>query len=275
MLLTLNERELFVACHAPRDDICKQDLLMIHGAGHDHRIWHDVAAALTRLGYRVFVPDLPGHGQSTGPVIRGIEQLADWTLALSDHLELNPVLIGHSMGSLIALHAAALQPERLSALVLMGSVAPMPVAPALLQAAEHDRTQAYALINRWSFASAGDDLAASARLESLAQHNLDLMNAQPDGVLAADLHSCNDYCAGLEVAQKITTPTLMLCGARDKMTPVKAAAALHDALAQKVQPSMVTLAGVGHTMMREDPRAVVAALDDFLGQLTPSRTLRT
>ena len=130
-------------------------ILLIHGAGHDRGVWQAVTAGLAAAGRRVIVPDLPGHGDSAGEAAGAVDTMAAWVLAFADAAGLERFeLAGHSMGSLIALAAAAAAPARIIRLHLLGSLAPMPVAPFLLDAARSDPAQAHALINKFSFAPA-------------------------------------------------------------------------------------------------------------------------
>ena len=82
--------------------------VFIHGAGHDHSVWTLQTRYFASHGWNVVAPDLPGHGSSGGPALASIEALADWVLALLTTLgPEQAMLVGHSMGSLIALEAAA------------------------------------------------------------------------------------------------------------------------------------------------------------------------
>ena len=100
-------------------------ILLIHGAGHDRGVWQAVAAGLAAAGRRVIVPDLPGHGDSEGEANGTVDAMAAWVLAFADALGLERFeLAGHSMGSLIALAAAAAAPARIVRLHLLGSLAP-------------------------------------------------------------------------------------------------------------------------------------------------------
>lgn len=118
-------------------------ILLIHGAGHDRGVWQAVTAGLAAAGRRVIVPDLPGHGDSAGEAAGAVDTMAAWVLAFADAAGLERFeLAGHSMGSLIALAAATAAPARIVRLHLLGSLAPMPVAPLLLEAARNDPAQA-------------------------------------------------------------------------------------------------------------------------------------
>lgn len=72
---------------------------------------------------RIIVPDLRGHGGSSRPAVGyGMDTLATDVLGLLDALQVeSAVVLGHSMGSLVAQRIATLAPERVEALVLVGS----------------------------------------------------------------------------------------------------------------------------------------------------------
>uniref|UniRef100_UPI0035B10921 alpha/beta fold hydrolase n=1 Tax=Zoogloea sp. TaxID=49181 RepID=UPI0035B10921 len=93
-------------------DAARPTVVFIHGAGHDHSVWTLQSRYFASHGWNVLAPDLPGHGQSAGPQLTSIEALADWVLALLAELQIaGATLVGHSMGSLIALEAAARAPN--------------------------------------------------------------------------------------------------------------------------------------------------------------------
>ncbi|MDO9599411.1 MAG: alpha/beta hydrolase [Azoarcus sp.] len=241
-------------------------VVLIHGAGHDHSVWNYQARHLAHHGYGVLVPDLPGHGASHGTPLRDIDAMASWLLDLADAVGCTRMrLVGHSMGSLIALAAAAKAGDQVERLVLVGSVAPMPVAPVLIDAARDDRDRAHAMINQWSYSPAAQLGASATPGTSLPGTNQRLMERQPAGVLATDLQACNAWLDGLEVAAAIRCPTLLVCGERDQMTPARAVKPLCDALVNAAGGArMMTLPGAGHAMMAESPRALSDAIGKFL-----------
>jgi len=87
------------------------------------------------------------------------------------------------------------------------------------------------------------------------------MRRTPPGVLHADLMACHAWAGGLEAAERVRAPALVLMGARDLMAPPKSAQALIETLAK---PRVVTLPDTGHAMMAEQPDAVLDALRAFL-----------
>ena len=105
----------------------QQDVLLIHGTwGHGHE-WDDFSAELTERGYRVHAPTLPAHGRPADIDIWGTaEQVAglgllDYVEALvadARAMETPPLIVGHSLGGLLAQLVAARVPHR--GLVLLG-----------------------------------------------------------------------------------------------------------------------------------------------------------
>ncbi len=115
-------------------------VVFLHGAGMDRSIWASQTRAFGGRGWDALAVDLPGHGGSAGPALGDIGAMADWTLALLTAAgSERAALVGHSMGALIALEAAARAPERVTRLALVGVAAKMPVHPDLLAAAEANR----------------------------------------------------------------------------------------------------------------------------------------
>lgn len=240
-------------------------IVFLHGAGNDHSVWALQTRAFAARGWNVLAPDLPGHGRSGGDALDTIEALADWTLRLLDAAGIpRCALVGHSMGSLVALHVAATAPERVTRLALVGSVFPMPVAPALLEQARHDPPAAHALINQWSFAPAS--LLGRSAVPGLnpAAVNERLLQRQPVATLPRALQACNAYAGGFDAAARIACPTLLLSAAQDRMTPPKALAPLAAAFPPALMPQRVVIPGAGHAMMNEAPGPLLEALTRFM-----------
>jgi pimeloyl-ACP methyl ester carboxylesterase len=97
-------------------------VVFVHGAMHDHSVWTLLARWFAHHGFCVLAPDLPGHGKSAGPPLESVEAIAAWLLALQGAAGVDAAsLVGHSMGSLVALEAAAQAPQRAQRLVMIGT----------------------------------------------------------------------------------------------------------------------------------------------------------
>ncbi|MDQ0380492.1 alpha/beta fold hydrolase [Amycolatopsis thermophila] len=120
--LTLDGRIGFVQDAAPREPN-GTTVVLVHTAGQSGVQWRHALRPLTDLGYRLIVPDLPGHGHSEPPAagaIRDLRDYADWLVRLLDVLAVpRPVVVGCSIGGKIAQDLAARHGARFAAAVSM------------------------------------------------------------------------------------------------------------------------------------------------------------
>ena len=238
-------------------DPAKRTAVFIHGAGLDHSSFALQSRYFGYHGWNVLAIDLPAHGRSAGPALASIAAMADWVVKVLDSQTISTAsLIGHSMGSLIAVDAAARHPARVARIALIGTAYPMKVSEAFLGAAQRNEYTAYDMSTIWGHAPQvplgnnpnpgmwmyGD---AQARLERLAP-----------GVLYADLKACNDFT----LSGSVKCPALFVLGKRDVMTPVRAAKQLQDAIPGA---KTVLVDYSGHTLMAEAPDATLDALISF------------
>jgi pimeloyl-ACP methyl ester carboxylesterase len=107
-------------------------VLCVHTAGQSGVQWRHVAPGLTARGFRVIVPDLPGHGRSApapGGPIRDLSMYGAWCAQLLQRLALPaPFVVGCSIGGKIALDLAIRCGPTLSGVVAMAADAGMPKA---------------------------------------------------------------------------------------------------------------------------------------------------
>ncbi|SNT20535.1 Pimeloyl-ACP methyl ester carboxylesterase [Noviherbaspirillum humi] len=239
-------------------------VVFIHGAQHDHSVWALQSRYFAHHGHAVLAPDLPGHGRSGGPALTSVDAMAQWILALLDAAGVEKALLaGHSMGSLIALQAAADAPQRVCKLALLATAFPMRVSPALLETSREKPQQAIDMVNIWSHSGIAQKPSFPGPGFSVQGGNRRLMQriaqTNPEPVFHTDFSACNAYAGGEEAARAVTCPTLFLLGQSDQMTPPKAAARLTTALPQ----AKVTQLPCGHALMTDQPDAVLDHLFDF------------
>jgi pimeloyl-ACP methyl ester carboxylesterase len=258
MNLQVNGKQAFVATGGREFAASLPAVVLIHGAGFDHTTWALHSRWFAHNGFSVLAPDLPGHGRSAGPTLASIAEMADWVAALLDAARASKAhLIGHSMGSLIALETAARHPDKVAALSLIGTAATMTVGPDLLKAAEANDPAAIDMVSIWGLgysAELGGSLAPGLWMHGNAQRTL--QHCAP-GVLFSDLSACNAYADALTSAAKVKVPTSVILGERDMMTPAKAGKALAAAIPNA---RTVVLTGAGHMMMSERPDELLAAI---------------
>ncbi len=237
-------------------------VILVHGNGLDHTIWQLQTRHIANRSRRAIAVDLPGHGQSEGPPMNSIHEMSDWLLRFIDAAEIDTAtLVGHSMGSFIALEAAANFPERIDKLCLMGISEKMPVHPELLAAAKHNDILAAELIVFWGLgqkAQLGGHPSPGLWVHGASKT---LLSNAKDGTLFAGLSACNSYQGAAKAATKIKCQTLLILGNDDKMTPAKGAAPL----ASSIQHSKtIIIEDCGHMMLIERPNQVHKALMPFL-----------
>jgi pimeloyl-ACP methyl ester carboxylesterase len=231
-------------------------VVLIHGAGGNYLSW---PTQLRRLhGYRVYALDLPGHGKSTGAGRQSIlaysEAIVSWLAAVGVS---KAILIGHSLGSAIALSMSLDFPDIPSGLVLIGTGARMKVNSALLEEYSSQTTFLNAIEKTvsWSFC----DETPKRLVELVGQR----MTETRQGVLYGDFLACAAFDA-VDRLNQIKQPVLVLCGEQDKMTPCREAQFLADHLEKSV---LKLIPRAGHMVMLEQPEAVAEEVRIFLPRI--------
>src|SRR6476619_3837693 len=244
MRILVNGSHTFVATGGKDFDSSLPAIVFLHGAGMDHSVWALLARAFAHHGYAVLAPDLPGHGRSAGKPLTSIAALIDVAGAKAARL------VGHSMGSLVALETAARHPDKVTGLGLIATTATMRVSDDLLNAAranDHDAVDMIAIWGEGYRASLGGSQAPGLWMLGGAERLLE--RAQP-GAIFADLSACNAYQDALSTAAKITVPSIVIQGSRDLMTPAKGGKALAAAIPNC---RLALIEGAGHMLMSERP----------------------
>jgi pimeloyl-ACP methyl ester carboxylesterase len=230
------------------DSASGHPVVFLHGAGADHTVWRFQTRRLAHQGYRVLAPDLPGHGRSAGEPRESIPAWGEWLLSFLDEQVDGPAtVVGHSMGGLIAMQAAATRPEAFSRLIVVGSGRSMPVHPHLLDAARHDLPQAAALIAGWSLpgAARGGHLEPGTWQKGGIER---LVERSRPGVLATDLEACTACQVPVEA---ILVPSDVIVGSQDRMAGRRAG----EELAAVIPGATLhVIEGAGHDPMIQLPR---------------------
>jgi len=237
-------------------------VLFVHGSGLDHTVWILQSRYFAHHGYNVLALDLPGHGRSEGPFLPSVEDMADWVIQVMDAATVaQAAMVGHSMGALVTLEAAARYPARISSLSLLGISVPMPVTETLLSAAAAGEHTAIDMVNIWAH-SAGAQIGGNPVPGMwMTGGGVRLLERSSPGALHNDLKACNDYQAGLESAARISCPVTLLLGEQDVMASPRSAAELLGAIDGA---RSVVLPSCGHMMMAEQPDGVLDALKGAL-----------
>jgi pimeloyl-ACP methyl ester carboxylesterase len=280
MKLQIDGREAYAYTGGKPFDPALPTVALVHGAMQDHSVWALQSRWLAHHGHAVLAFDLPGHGRSGGPALPSIEALAAWLIEAlhaagagsgSGHV----ALIGHSMGSLVALEAAARLSERAavagppapSHLLMIGTAFPMRVPPALLELSLTDPLIAIDRVNAFSHSTHAAKPSNPGPGTWLHGASRALMRRQQAAYAAGghgnlfhhDFGVCDCYAGALQAAAQVACPVRLLLGTQDSMTLPKDSAALASALHAPRQ-----WLATGHALMAEDPDGVLHALREFL-----------
>ena len=262
MKFLVQQQPAYVYTGGKAFDAAKPSVVFIHGSANDHSVWTLQARYFAHHGWNALAVDLPGHGKSFGDAKMSIASSADWLINLLDNGAIKrAAIVGHSMGSLIALDVAARHANRVSQLALIGTSVPMPVTDVLMDAAKNNPQDAFDMLNIWGHAPQlrwGRN--PSPGTSSMMSYKRLLEQSRP-GVLATDLAACHAFLPDEKYFYAVKAPTLVVAGGRDMMTPQKSALAL---AARIVGCRVETIDDAGHAMMQEAPGKVVDALKKFL-----------
>ena len=257
MKINVNGAEVFAATGGKDFHASKPVVIFLHGAGFDHSTWALFTRWHAHNGWSVLAPDLPGHGLSGGEPLKSIAEMADWVAALIEAAGAKQArLVGHSLGSLIAVETAARHPDKVASLGLIGTATAMPVSEALLNAAKTNSPDAFAMMTIWGFghrAGLGGSLSPG---NWMIGKGLRVLEAAKPGVLFTDLAASNAYDAS-EAAKKVNVPTTIVLGERDLMTPARNGKALAALIPNA---KTVVLLAAGHMMLAEKPDDVLKAI---------------
>lgn len=241
----------YQAYHA--DDTNRKPLVLIHGEGGDHLSWPRQIRRLT--GYRVFTPDLSGHGKSRGHGLQRISAYAEIIIDWLNKLELPKVfLCGHSMGGAIALWIAVHNPERVRGLVLIGTGARLPVNLTLIEDLSDAKVYGATVDNicRWSFSMHADPRVINNVKKQMVK-------TRPS-VLQGDFRACDAFNLSGQLDQ-VQAPVLIVIGELDKMTPLRFSEELEGGIQDA---ELVVLPQTGHMVPLEKPQSTSDLVRTFL-----------
>ncbi|MFJ7072049.1 alpha/beta fold hydrolase [Streptomyces sp. NPDC098781] len=230
-------------------------LVFVHGWTADRHRWDHQLAHFSKTR-RVVRLDLRGHGESSGAGVRTIDALAEDVLALLGHLEIERfVIVGHSMGGMIAQTIALAHPERVERMVLVNSIGKMAYSRgrALLMAAS-------TLVPFKLFVATNIQRAFAPGYprEEIREYIRASADTPRDVVMT--LYGAMRAFDVLDKVGDITTPTLMVHGYHDIQLPLSQMLRM----AKAYPDAVVRVVDAGHELPVEKPAELTTALDRFL-----------
>lgn len=270
MQFLVQQQPAYVAIGSNGFDRTRPTTVLIHGAANNHRVWHGAidALSLQQPAVNWLAPDLPGHGNTFADAKPSVESYADWIINLMDNGAIEKAtLIGHSMGSLIALDCAKRYAARVNALALIGTSAPMSVAAKILSLARDDADAAYDTLVRASFhVQKNVDGTFPPPTPAMLAYRTLLGDSRP-GILHNDMTACNEYAIDTNALATIRARTLVIIGEHDRMTPRAAAEAVATSLPNA---TAVVIQHAGHMVLSEASTQVLKAIGAFCVEYLPS-----
>ena len=207
MRIQVNGETVYCYTNSRDIDHDKPSIVFVHGSGMDHTVWTLTSRHFARHGNNVISIDLPGHGRSGGTPLATVEDMSSWVMSVLDTLEISKAaLVGHSLGSLIALECAASHSDRVRAIALVGTTSPMPVSDAILNAAEADDHAAFDMLTQWGFSKRHQFGGNRNSGIWMIGNTLRLYERSGPGVLFHDMRACNEYTSGQIKLQRSPAP---------------------------------------------------------------------
>ena len=244
-----------------RTEPAGRKVLYVHGTGCNGQVWLPHMTMIADAHTPVAI-DLPGHGQSPGSGYRGVGDYTHFVVELAKTLGWDRfVVAGHSLGGAIALLTALYDGDLLDGLILVDTGARLRVDPVLLRGAREAAAagRAPATERSWSFASGTPQSVVDA---------VQQLTAGTDPAVTYQDWIADDTFDVMSRVKDIHVPTLAICGAQDRLTPVK----YHQFLAAQIPDCQLTIVNdAGHWMFWERPEVFTRTIRAFLDKLPERR----
>jgi 3-oxoadipate enol-lactonase len=240
-------------------------IVFVHGLGATSNVWHAQRMALSKY-FQVVVYDRSGSGRSQrGRAGYSIDAWADELAGLLDHLVVpRAVVVGHSLGTMVAQRFAAKYASRTKGLILAGAEAEFGPEEkrALTERARTIETHGLsAVVDAWLTGV----LSAATR-----EANPALAGLVREMFLSNDAQTYALHCLALRDGSvrsdhgNILCPTLLTVGDQDPVTPLS----WHQQIAAGIANSRIrTIPNTAHFTMLESPAVFNTVLLDFLATL--------
>ncbi len=274
-------------------DDTKDSVLMIPGAGMDHRIVKDIKLDAAKFNQTLAI-DLPHHGYSTGPKLTSIEEYAEGIEEVLQDVDVsNFHLCGHSMGGLIALRLAFNQKLQFKSVNILNASCPMFVGGALLDDSRKNLDSAMDMLTTYGvnqapkakssgpmFGTMGSgfyqkksDLIntpyGSKKIVDKIEDEIDLyalkklFNQITKDILNNDLTACKNFAINDEDITGYEKLISFILGEKDKLIPLKYVEKFCEGLKQF---EIVVLENLSHFTFYEEPTKLSSELGKLLSK---------
>lgn len=251
-------------------------LVLLHGITLRADVWAPQFHQLADR-YRVIAVDLRGHGTSkAGDAGFGIGRLGDDLATLLTELDLHDaVLVGHSMGGMTVMQFCGDHPEvladRVAGLVFVATRAHQVFPPYLDRGARRLAARGQAIVDGGRTLPQRATVTTQAARLAFGDHPskravelvAEMGRSIPPDALLPSLSGLIEHDAR-DALRATHTPSLVIVGTRDLLTPVPSASHLAHLLPRS---ELVVLPRAGHQLMQERPAELAELIDEFVAQL--------
>ncbi len=230
-------------------------IIFIHGSGGNSNLWKHQLNDLDGISSKIAI-DLPSHAQSDKFSELSLELYVDVLNALIDSLNLKKVMLsGQSLGGAVIQSYYFIYPEKVSALVLIGTGARLRVLPSTFDILKNNY-QEYLNIS---------PMGAFYRKtpKEITDYYIQEVSKTDKEAIYADLSICDKFDV-MDKMNLIKIPCLIICGKDDKQTPPKYAMYFNDNIENS---ELVIIDEAGHLVMLEKSEEVNQAIKDFIKKI--------
>ncbi|KAF2853954.1 alpha/beta-hydrolase [Plenodomus tracheiphilus IPT5] len=241
----------------------RETFILVHGLGSSQDYYHAVAQGLVANGFRCIIFDNTGAGRSPYTFIeQSVQTLGEDVIGILDALEVpKAVVVGHSMGGIVAADLAAERSDRLVAAVLVGPVYPSknagPIFEKRIETVEKEGMQPLADTIPQAAAGRNSSPLAKGFIREL------LLGQDPAGYMSNCRVIIN---ARVPDYSKISIPILILAGEEDKSAPLEGCKKMFEEIGTS-EKRLEIIQGVGHWHCLEAFDEVVQLIQTFYQEI--------
>lgn len=225
-------------------------VIFIHGAGENKDVW--IFQEALKDNFNLIFFDLTGHGESTKKLPSMDDFMDDLSNIIDKMCSSKPSIVGHSMGGAIAQKFAIENGDKVKKLILASTGAKLKVAPIVFDTIKNNFESVIEMLTDLLFAK-----KPSKEIAKIIENEIKDCGSE---ILYNDFMICNEFSV-MDDLDKIKNKTLVICGDKDKLTPVK----YSDYLKNNIKDSRLSiLKDTGHMVMIEQPDSFNSIVKDFL-----------
>ena len=230
-------------------------LIIFHGWQSSKEKWQTVKENLEKQGLKVIVPDLPGFKKETElKKPWGLDDYLDWFTQLNNREDESFFLLGHSFGGRMAIKFAAKHPEKLKGLILVSAagIKPKRNLQSRLISATAKFGRRFSSLPFYSFFRKIIYRFILRTTDYIKAEKILNLKDTFKKIIAEDLTG---------YLEKIKTPTLIIWGEKDKMTPLSDAYLMNEKIPNS---KLEVLKNIGHSPHREAPKMLAEKIINFI-----------